>query len=229
VSPRNVKRAAELAERFASVTVAPDNQTVIDRSHIVFLCVRPQVAVDVIRALKFDADHRIISLVPLILSELAPLLAPARRVVRALPLPTCARGRGVVLYWPQVDEIDTLLARLGRPLALSTEHDLSVLWAATAMIAPYYVLLETVSEWCAARGVPAELAADYTAAIFEAITGGAMSGGPERFGHLAAEAATPGGLNEQVLAMIRQGGTFGHIREALDAVLVRLVRPPDAS
>jgi pyrroline-5-carboxylate reductase len=226
VSPRNAQKAAELAKRFATVTVAPDNQAVIDRSRTVFLSVRPQVALDVIRALKFAAGQTIVSLIPLPLSGLAPLVAPAGRFVRALPLPPCARRHGAVPYWPPAAEVHDLLTRLGPPLPLSAEHDLNVLWAATAMIAPYYALLETVSDWCVARGAAPDTAADYTAAMFNALAGAAVCDGPGRFSHLAAAAATPGGLNEQAVGMIRQGGAFARVREALDAIFLRLTRPP---
>jgi pyrroline-5-carboxylate reductase len=114
VSPRNAEKASELAKRFAAVRVAPDNQTVINRSRIVFLSVRPQVAVDVISALEFGAGQTIVSLIPLSLSGLASLLAPARLIVRALLLPPCAHRRGVVPYWPPADEVHSLLARHGQ-------------------------------------------------------------------------------------------------------------------
>lgn len=226
VSPRNAQKAAELARRFATVTVAPDNQAVVDRSRTVFLSVRPQAALDVIRALTFDAGQTIVSLIPLPLSGVAPLVAPAGCCVRVLPLPPCARRRGAVPYWPPTAEVHSLLTRLGQPLPLSAEHDLNVLWAATAMIAPYYALLETVSDWCTARGVASDTAADYTASMFDALTGAALSDGPGRFSHLAAAAATPGGLNEQAVDMIRHGGAFARVREALDAIFARLTRPP---
>jgi pyrroline-5-carboxylate reductase len=62
--------------------------------------------------------------------------------------------------------------------------------------------------------------------MFNALAGAALSDGPGRFSHLAAAAATPGGLNEQAVGMIRQGGAFAHVREALDAIFLRLTRPP---
>ena len=229
VSPRNTATSADLARRFATVTVAADNQAVVDSSGIVLLCVRPQAAAEVLKALKFDPALTIISLIPIPLEATVLLVAPATRIFRVLPLPPCARRLGAVPYWPRDEGIHQLLSRLGRPMPLASEQQLSVLWAATAMIAPFYSLLETVSQWSAEKGVGSTTAADYTAAMFQAVASVAQEGKPDRFAHLAAEAATPGGLNEQALGFLRDGAVFQQVREALDAILTRISRPPATS
>jgi pyrroline-5-carboxylate reductase len=195
----------------------------------VFLCVRPQAAAGVLNALKFDSGLTIISLIPIPFEATVPLVAPAWRIFRVLPLPSCTRHLGPVPYWPRDEGIHELLSRLGRPMPLASEQELSVLWAATAMIAPFYSLLETVSQWSAEKGVDCATAADYTAAMFHAVATMAQEGKPDRFAHLAVEAATPGGLNEQALGLLRNGDAFHHVREALDAILTRISRPPATS
>lgn len=222
LSPRNAARSRALADRFATVAVAADNQAVLDRSRTVFLSVRPQVATEVLRGLRFDPGHVIVSLVPLPLSTLAPLVHPAQRTVRALVLPSCTQRLQAVPYWPETAEVPILLERLGDPLPLREEHELNVLWASTAIIAAFYSLLETVSNWSAANGVAPGPAVEYTASMAHALTRVALSGSTERFSRLAIEAATPGGLNEQVVGVLRAGGAFTHVREALDAVLARI-------
>jgi pyrroline-5-carboxylate reductase len=222
VSPRNAARAAALAAAFPAVSVAPGNQAVVDASRVVFLCVRPQVAVEVLAPLRFTSGHTVISLIPMPADVLRPCVAPAGRFVRALPLPACARGLGAVPFWPAEAPVQDLLSRLGRPLPLASEHDFSVLWAATALISPFYTLLETAQGWAAANGAAPDTASDYIAGMFHALAAVALEGPPDRFGHLAAEAATPGGLNEQALGMITAGGAYRHVREALDAILRRI-------
>ncbi|MBB3393783.1 pyrroline-5-carboxylate reductase [Rhizobium sp. BK060] len=44
ISPRNAEIAQRLAADFAEITVAADNQAVIDASDMVVLAVRPQIA-----------------------------------------------------------------------------------------------------------------------------------------------------------------------------------------
>jgi pyrroline-5-carboxylate reductase len=226
LSPRNTARSAALAARFETVGVAGDNQSVLDGSRTLFLSVRPQAVVEALHPLRFDPEHTIVSLIPLPLSTLAPLVGPARRVLRALLLPTCIQRLQAVPYWPETSEVHSLLERLGTPLPLREERELNVLWASTAIIAAFYALLGTVSDWSAGHGVAPATASDYTASMAHALARVALSGGTERFARLAAEAATPGGLNEQVVGMLRAGGAYADLRDALDAVLARISPQP---
>lgn len=115
------------------------------------------------------------------------------------------------------------------PFPLREERELNLLWASTAIIATFYALLDTVSEWSAGHGVAPATAADYTASMAHTLARVALSGGTDRFARLAAEAATPGGLNEQVVGMLRAGGACADVRGALDAVLARISpQPPTA-
>ena len=222
LSPRNTAKSAALAERFATVTVAESNQAVLDGSRTVFLSVRPQAVPDVLRPLRFDPRHTIVSLIPLPLSTLAPLVSPAQRTLRALVLPTCTQRLQPVPYWPETPEVQTLLERLGTPLPLRDERELNILWASTAIISAFYAFLETVGDWAAGRGVAPATAENYTASMAHALARVALNGGTDRFARLAAEAATPGGLNEQVVGTLRAGGAYVNVREALDAVLARI-------
>ena len=223
VSPRNAQRAAALADTFPGVSVAADNQAVLDCSRTVFLCVRPQAALEVLAPLRFRADHSVVSLIPMPAAVIQPTVAPARSFVRVLPLPTCARGLGAVPYWPAAEgAVRELLARLGRPLPLASEHEFSVLWTATALIAPFYAFMGTTAAWAVENGAAAATASDYVAGMFNALSAVALDGTADRFGHLAAEGATPGGLNEQALAMLRAGDVCDRVREALDAILKRI-------
>ena len=225
LSPRNRERSAALAARFDSVRVAADNQAVVDAAQTVFLSVRPQIAEAVLAPLRFRSEQRIVSLIATwSLADLLPLLAPAREVARAVPLPPAARRLGAVPYCPPRPFAAALLEPLGRPLPLETEAQLDVLWAATGLIAPFYAWLETVASWAADRGVPRQTAADYTAAMFHALATLALEGPPERFAALAHEAATPGGLNEQAVALLSQSGVYATVRIGLDAVLKRFDR-----
>ncbi len=226
VSPRNAAKAAGLAQRFGPVRVAAENQAVLDGSDTIVLALRPDAATDALRPLRFRPDHAVVSLIPLPVASVTPLVTPASVLIRALPLPTCARRLQAIPYWPAHAGVHDLLSRLGTPLAVSTEHALNVLWASTAMIAPFYALLERVARWSAAHGVEVSNAADYTASTFHALASLALTGEPQRFAGLAAEASTPGGLNQQVVSALEAGGVYDRIAAALDAVLARIEAAP---
>ena len=222
LSPRNRAKSAALAARFRSVTVAADNQAVVDAADTVFISVRPPVVEAVLSPLRFRAEQQIVSLAATCsLAALEPLLAPANKIVRAVPLPPAARCLGAIPYWPAQPFAGPLLARLGKPLAVETEPQLHVLWAVTGLIAPFYALFESVAGWAAEKGVAPATAADYSGAMFHALTALCLEGDPDRFARLAEEAATPGGLNEQAVGLLRRGGAYDGFRNALDAVLKR--------
>jgi pyrroline-5-carboxylate reductase len=222
LSPRNRIQSAGLSARFPSVTVAAGNQAVVDAADTVFISVRPQIVAQVLASLHFRTDQRIVSLVATrSLAALSPMLAPAVEIVRAVPLPPAARRLGAIPYWPAHPFAEPLLARLGKPLPLETEAQLDVLWAVTGLIAPFYALMGTVTDWAADKGVTRAAAADYSAAMFHALASLALDGGPDRFARLATEAATPGGLNEQAVALLCKAGVHAEVRSVLDVVLKR--------
>src|SRR5438270_8654534 len=87
LSPRNAATASQLQAEFPTLTVGASNQDVLDRSDLVVLTLRPQSAAEIISQLSFRPDHRVISVVAALSRErLLELVAPARTVVKAIPL-----------------------------------------------------------------------------------------------------------------------------------------------
>jgi pyrroline-5-carboxylate reductase len=83
VSPRNAGITAALAQRFATVDVAADNQAVVDGAPVVIVCVRPHVAQTVLAELRFPADRIVISAIAGVpVPTLRRLVAPATDVAR---------------------------------------------------------------------------------------------------------------------------------------------------
>lgn len=223
VSPRNAEKAARVAAEFAQVQIAPDNQSVVNESDTVILSVLPQSAEKILAALAFRAGQRIISLIAVTpLERTRRLVAPAERVVRAVPLPSVARGLGPIGLYPSDTEAIELLDRVGTPVPAESEHDFEVLWATTALIAPYFALLEEVCGWAVGGGVEARTARAYVASMFHAISVIALEEPQVALSELRAEGATPGGLNEQALSEISERGGYRAFTGALDSILRRL-------
>jgi pyrroline-5-carboxylate reductase len=223
VSPRNAGKAASLAAEFDQVRVAVDNQAVIDACDTVILSVLPQAAEEILTALNFGAGQRIISLIAVTPLDLTRrLVSPAEHVVRAVPLPSAARGLGPIALYPDDADAVELLGWFGTPVPAESERDFEVLWATTALIAPYFALLAEVCGWAEGGGVEAATARAYVAAMFHAISVLAVEERHVALGELRAEAATPGGLNEQALAEVRERGGYRAFASALDSILRRL-------
>ncbi len=223
VSPRGAEKALALAAAFPAVEVAPDNQAVVDGSATVVLALRPQDAKQALAPLRFRAEQRVISLLALTPIETArELVAPAGAIIRALPLPSCAERLGPIVVYPGEPWAMAFFAPIGTPLAAAEERELNVLWALTALIAPYFALIAAGAGWAANAGVAAPTAGTYLATMFHALSTLAVRAPDGDFEALTAEAMTPGGLNEQALKEIRAAGGFEAFLAALDAILARL-------
>ena len=71
VSPRNKKIANTLKTKFKKVTIAKDNQEIVDKCDWVFLSITPSVGKKIIKELKFRSNQTIISFISTItLAEL---------------------------------------------------------------------------------------------------------------------------------------------------------------
>jgi len=223
VSPRGAAVGAALAERFANVRVAADNQAVVDAAPCVVLAPRPVDAPAVLDGLRFTAEHVVVSVVAALpVAALLEAVAPATRVARAIPLPSVAARQGLVPVVPPEPATLALFRRLGDVAALDDELAFDAFSAASAFAATQLDLLATVEAWLAGRGVPGPDARAYVGELLRGLSD-ALSAEPDReLGALADDHATPGGLNQQVREHVRAAGTHAVVETALDAVLARV-------
>ena len=223
VSPRNADVAAALAARFSNVTVAAANQAVLDRSDVVIIAVRPQVADEVLSALKFRPDHHAISLMAIIpLEKLAALVAPASKIVRAIPLPMVAERCGPTPIYPPDPVAVAIFNRLGTVIEAKSADQFSAFSAATATMAPYFAFAGEIAGWLARRDVPAGDARRYVASVFQGLANIAVGQPEHSFAALARDFSTRGGINEQTATHLKDTGALAALSDALDAVLKRL-------
>ena len=221
LSPRNAEIAAGLAQRFGTVDVAPDNQAVIDGSRVVIVCVRPQVAQSVLAELRFPPDRVVISAIAGVsVTALQRLVAPAAEVARVIPLPSVARREGITPVHPPNDAATALFDRLGETAEVADVKAFEAFSASTATIAAYFAYLSAIAAWLESQKIPAPAATRYVASMFAGLADATRSG--ERFEQLAREHATQGGINEQFLNELEQGGTFQHVSLGLQRILDRL-------
>jgi pyrroline-5-carboxylate reductase len=82
--------------------------------------------------------------------------------------------------------------------------------------------LETVSNWAVRAGLDSRTASRFTAAMFAAVSQQVMGLSEIDFSDLVKDSATPGGLNEQALEIIRGKGACDAFTIALDAIAKRL-------
>jgi pyrroline-5-carboxylate reductase len=223
VSPRNAETAAALAAKCPNVTVAASNQAVLDGSDVVMIAVRPQVGTEVLSALRFRADHHVISLMAITpLNKVAELVAPATRITRAVPIPIVADRRGPTAIYPPDPVAAEIFNRLGTAIEATSAEQFSVYSTATATMAPYFTFAEEIAGWLTRHGVPAADARRFVATAFQGLGNIAVATPEHSLAALAGEFATRGGINEQVVAVMKERGAFDALSAGLDAVLERM-------
>jgi pyrroline-5-carboxylate reductase len=228
VSPRNAETAAALAARFPSVTVAASNQAVLDGSDVVMLAVRPQVAAEVLSELAFRADHHVISLMAIIaVEQVRAMVAPARVVTRAVPLPLVADRCGPTPIFPPDQVAARIFNRIGTAIETTSADQFSAYCAATATMASYFTFAEEIAAWLTRHGVPAVDARRYVGTVFQGLGNIAATTQEHSLAALAGEFATRGGINEQVVAHLKERGAFDALSEGLDSVLQRMKAAAD--
>jgi len=154
LSPRNHVRAGRLAARYPSIHVVDSNQAAVERADVVLLCVRPQDAHPALSGLTFRAEQAVISTMAGIpIDALRPLVAPAKVLVRAIPLPAVATRTGLTAIHPQDDLARAIFDPLGGVIAVDDERALETLAASTGTIAAHLAYLDTITGWLADRGI----------------------------------------------------------------------------
>lgn len=203
--------------------MASSNQEVVDDCETVVVAVRPQITESVLSELRFRPDHIVISLVSgFSVRRLCGLVAPATSVTRAVPLPSAAKRRSPTAIYPRHRETVELFALLGAAFAVDTESEFDALCTATATMATYFAFADGAASWLTRHGIPQAKARDYIARLFAGLAETAMEEPERSFQSLAADHATRGGTNEQVLTHLTADGVFEKFSEGLDGVMRRV-------
>ncbi|MGY5802208.1 pyrroline-5-carboxylate reductase [Rhizobium sp. LEGMi12c] len=223
VSPRNAEIAARLSTKFDKVTVAADNQAVVDQSDIVVLAIRPQIAEDVIRRLRFREGQSIISVVATMERQnLLDWIQADTELVQAIPLPFVANRRGVTAIYPPNQEIAALFDALGTAVQCASRKEYDLLAAASAMMSTFFGIMEFTNDWLEKNGLDRTKGQAYIAPLFESLAQRANEKTVHSFHSLNKQFATRGGLNEQVLSDFETKGGHTILVSALDRVLARI-------
>jgi pyrroline-5-carboxylate reductase len=225
VSPRNAEIAARLARLSSVVEVGADNQAVVDASDVLFLAVRPQIAEEVITALRFGAGQSVVSVIAATdRAKLAAWIDAPIEITQAIPLPFVADRAGVTAVFPPNREVAAIFAALGGAVECETREEYDLLAAASSLMGSYFGILERTTGWLSQQGMPAEKARAFVAPLFLSLAQTAVKHGEMPLEALRQEFSTKGGLNEQVFQDFDQNGGTQALTAALDRVMLRIKR-----
>jgi pyrroline-5-carboxylate reductase len=220
ISPRNADMAQELV-KLPGVEIAEDNQDVIDRSDLLVLAVRPQVAESVLRPLQFNPKTPVISLIATLHIDTLRQWTGAETICRAIPLPFVERHQDVTPVFPPIPQAMQLFNALGRALAVDDLAAFDAYGTASALMATYFGMVETAATWLAGQSIAAGDADTYLRGLY-ANLGNSLAASPLPLEALRIGHSTAGGLNEQLHRVFQNTGGEDALLAGLSSVLARI-------
>ena len=223
VSPRNKKTSSLLRKKFRKVSIAKNNQEVINNSNWVFLSITPNVGKKIIKDLRFKKNQTIISFISTItLPQLKKMIKVKSDIIRAIPLPPISLKKGPVPICPPNKKVKNFFDKIGSTVEIKNEKLSINFWSTSGMMASYYEMLKVMSEWLIKRGIKRLDAQKYITSLFLALSEDAVMNSKKKLKYLVKESQTPKGLNEQGLKEMNKKGVYKSIINTLNSIHERL-------
>ena len=223
VSPRNRNVAQRLKRKFRKVSIAKNNQEIINACNWVFLAVTPKVGKKIIPNLKFRSNQKVISFIATInLAQLKKAIGKKVKIVRAIPLPPISIRKGPVPICPPDKQVKSFFNKLGTTIEIKNEKSSKNFWATSGMMAPFYEMLKVLSDWLVKRGIKRNEAQKYITSLFVALSEDSVMNSKKDLKYLVKDSQTPRGLNEQAVKQLRKTGFYRSLEKSLNSILKRL-------
>ena len=223
ISPRNRKIAKNLKNRFKKIIIAKDNQEIINSCNWIFLAITPSVGEKIIKNLKFKSNQTIISFISTItLSELKKMIKVKTNIVRAIPLPPISLKKGPVPICPPNKKVKAFFDKIGTTVQIKNEKLSINFWSTSGMMASYYEILKTMSNWLVKKGIKRQDAQKYITSLFLALSEDAVVNSKKELKYLVRESQTPKRLNEQGLKQMSKKGVYKSVINTLNSIHKRL-------
>ncbi len=223
ISHRNKKVSNNLKRKFKKIFIEKENQKIVDNCNWIFLAITPTVGNQIIKKLKFRSNQTIISFISTItISELKKMIKVKSKIIRAIPLPPISLKKGPVPICPPNRKVKLFFNKIGSTIEIRNEKLSINFWSTSGMMASYYEMLKTMSEWLIKKGVKRKDAQKYITSLFLALSEDALVNSKKELRYLVKDSQTPKGLNEQGLKMMSRKGIYRSIVNTLDAIYKRL-------
>ncbi len=223
LSPRNRNIAKKLKRKFRKVIIAKNNQEIVNSCNWIFLAVTPTVGSKIIKNLNFKSSQTIVSFIStMTLPQLKKAIKVKAKIFRAIPLPPISLKKGPVPVFPPNKKVKNFFDKLGTTVEISNEKLSKNFWSTSGMMAPFYELLNTMSNWLVKRGVKRDKAQKYITSLFVALSEDAVVNSNKDLKHLVKESQTPRGLNEQGVKELKKAGFYRATEKTLNSILKRL-------
>ena len=95
-------------------------------------------------------------------------------------------------------------------------------WSTSGIMAPFYQLLSTMTDWLVKKGVKRDNAQIYITSLFLALSEDAVVNSKKDLKYLVKESQTPKGLNEQGVKELIRAGFYKSLEKTLNSIHKRL-------
>ena len=223
LSPRSNSISQKLKRKFKKISIAKNNQEIVDSCNWIFLAVTPTVGQKIIKNLKFKSSHTIISFIStMTLPQLKKVIKVRAKIIRAIPLPPISLKKGPVPIFPPNKKVKIFFDKIGTTVEINNEKLSKNFWATSGMMAPFYELLNIMSSWLVKHGVKRNKAQKYITSLFVALSEDAVVNSKKDLKYLVKESQTPRGLNEQGVKELKKARFFRSTEKTLNSILKRL-------
>ena len=219
ISPRNKKIANSLRKKFKKVVIAKNNQEIANSCNWIFLSVTPIVGQKIIKEVKFHSNQTIVSFISTInLSQLKKEIKVKAKIVRAIPLPPISLKKGPVPICPPNKKVKDFFNKIGTTVEIENEKSSINFWSTSGMMAPFYQLLSSMTDWLVKRGVKRNNAQKYITSLFLALSEDAVVNSKKDLKYLVKESQTPKGLNEQGVKELTKADFYKSLEKTLNSI-----------
>jgi pyrroline-5-carboxylate reductase len=223
ISKKNKTNSQKLKKKYNKVIIAKTNQEIIDKCDWIFLSITPDVGDKIIKELKFKLNQTVISFISTItLSELKKAIKVKAQIIRAIPLPPISLKKGPVPICPPNKKVKAFFDKIGTTVEIKNEKSSINFWSTSGMMAPFYQLLSTMTDWLVKKGVKRSNAQKYITSLFLALSEDAVVNSKKDLKYLVKESQTPKGLNEQGVKELTKAGFYKSLEKTLDSIHKRL-------
>ena len=222
ISPRNKKKAIYLKKYFKKVTIAKNNQEVIDKTDWVFLGVLPKVGEAILPKLRFRNKQIIVSFMSTTnYTKLKKLIKTKSVIIRAIPMPPIRMGKGPVAIFPPNKKVKGFFDKIGTTIEIKNEKLSKNFWAISGTMASFYELLNILSKWLIRKKTNKIVSQKYVTLLYSALAELALLNSSKPLKNLVNE-QTPGGLNWQGVNELRKSGYYRLLEKSLKNIYKRL-------
>ena len=223
LSPRNRNVAKRLKRQFKRVSIAKNNQEIINSCNWIFLAITPTVGQKIIKNLKFKAGQTIVSFIStMTLPQLKKAIKIKAIIVRAIPLPPISLRKGPVPICPPNKKVKNFFDKIGTTIEIKSEKLSKNFWAISGSMASFYELLKVLSDWLVKKKLKRNQAQKYITSLYSALAALAAVHSEKNLKKFVLESQTPGGLNWQGVNELRKSGYFKSLEKSINNILKRL-------